>query len=127
MSNATLKVRFCDGLILYGQYHGTSDICHPNLFDSEAEAWAHRRQEVAGSVALGVPREGTPEPEPVEIYSDYGGGWYWGGKACRKTKRLTANLCGYEGDELPSWPSEEQILDVRDSRKRLFADDWARD
>jgi len=112
MSNATLMVRFKDGLILWGIYHGTSDIAYPGLFDSMHEAWAygvHERKQVCRNLEEKLTKS---SPEPVEIHSDYGCGWYWGGEACRNTKMITSNLSGYRDDE-----------DV--SRDRLFTDDWA--
>lgn len=114
MSNAQLEVRFADGLILYGQYHGTSDICHPNLFDTAEEAWSHERHDPAGRAALNGDRVPIA-PEPVEIYTEYGR--YWGGRACRRAKVLVDNLAGFEDDELfpITWP-----------RDRLFEEDWAR-
>lgn len=115
MSNALLKVRFNDGLILYGQYHGTSDTCHLNLFDSVEEASSYNRFTPEGYSALQKNNEGEAVPEAVEIYSDYGSGWYWQGRACRVTKQITDNLDGFnEGyDTVP--------------RDRIYSDDWARE
>lgn len=114
MSNATLKVRFKkDNLILYGQYFGTSDICHPNLFPTLEEAWSHHRHTDEGWAALTGDKPSPVEEEVVEIYSNYGGGWYWTGLACRHTRRITANSFGFEDE-----------YDTRD-RSRIFTDNWA--
>lgn len=116
MSNATLMVRFQDGLILWGIYHGTSDIAYPDLFDSMHEAWAYGGRE-RRSVTRNLEDKLTKSsPEPVEIHSDYGTGWYWGGEACRSTKMITCNLSGY---------SDSDLDDEKVSRDRLFTDDWA--
>ena len=68
MSSATALVRFSDGSIRWAIYHGTVDQLRPRLFDSAAEAWAQKGPPLGGGA-----------DEPVTIYADYGGGFWWEG------------------------------------------------
>ena len=78
MSHASGKVRFNDGTIMHYEYDGTSDWVIPKLYDTHEEMWDNWRkyeyQEIHCEHKL----------EDIEIYSDYGNGFYWKGKACRK-------------------------------------------
>ena len=78
MSSASARVRFPDGEVRHCIYHGTSDTLVPQLFDTSREAWDTAR--------TGWPETGEVSGEvfDVEIYSDYGGGFYWGGQATRE-------------------------------------------
>jgi hypothetical protein len=81
VSSGTLFVRFPDGEVRYGIYHGTCDIANDRLFATSDEAWEAR---VTG--AHNWPLD-SPEPavtEPVSIYTNYGGGFYWEGRASRE-------------------------------------------
>ena len=75
MSSARACVRFPDGNIRYGIYHGTSDVMQPNLYNGVEEAWADRR--------AGEWRSEEGEAFPVVIWSDYGGGFGWPGVATK--------------------------------------------
>lgn len=104
MSRALLRVRFNDGLILQGVYSGTSDSCYPPLQDmSEELIWrpdVMRRDE---DIVLS---------EPVVIASDYGGGFYWEGEACRTSKQITK---GFHPFGLESWATViEPVLEITD-------------
>lgn len=93
MSDARGAVRFSDGLVLFCLYHGTSDICSPALVFGRDEIWDD------------APHRGSWErsracahSEPVTIYSDYGGGFSWAGKACRACKVITEGHQPYEDE-----------------------------
>jgi len=86
MSHSTGVVKFEDGQIFYFEYNGTSDVCLPFLYETYEELHANwrRRDWKLHKCEL--------EPENVVIYSTYGGGFYWNGRACRKCMLLTHNL-----------------------------------
>ncbi len=86
MSSATALVRFPDGSTRWAIYHGTSDVLRPRLFDSAAEAWAQEGSDLDGGA-----------DEPVAIYSDYGGGFWWEGYA--NQYRVGARSCVPYGSE----------------------------
>lgn len=75
MSSGGMAVRFPDGTILYGRYSGTVDMAHPSLHPSWDEVPPKNRHP--------WPDEPTGSPEPVEIATNYGGGFYWPGLAYR--------------------------------------------
>lgn len=78
MSSAIAFVRFLDGEVMYGLYHGTSDIMAPGLIDTP-EPFT-RREEVHG--AWERVKQAT-DTEPVEVFSTYGLGHWWTGTASR--------------------------------------------
>lgn len=96
MSSAGAAVRFEDGSVRFCIYHGTSDTLHPRLFVSLAEAWAALRNPDIDSYP-----EAIGEPEPVIIYSDYGGGWTWPGTATRDVVIGPCNF--YDDDSDEAW------------------------
>jgi hypothetical protein len=67
-------VRFPDGHLRYFLYHVTTAIVWPVLFDTIDEAWAD-----TGSHEPDWAED--TEPVDVEIYLDYGGGFWWKGRA----------------------------------------------
>jgi hypothetical protein len=82
MSHASGAVRFKDGVVKFYEYNGTSDVCISHLYDSMKAMLAHWRK--GQWMACACP-EGM---EDVEIYSSYGGGFTFPGKACRKCSAL---------------------------------------
>jgi hypothetical protein len=95
MSHASAAVLFRDGTIRYGIYSGTSDIMGSCLFGSIDEAWDDYRSPASRDEAA------EAADEPVIIYSDYGGGFSWPGRATRD--RLTDGFdpFGQCGDPAP--------------------------
>ena len=81
MSDSWGAVKLNDGLIKYYLYHGSSDTCYTSLYDKVSE--------VAGDYT----ECNCGKSESVEIYSDYGGGFYWKGRACRD--------CGWSSTRRP--------------------------
>ena len=82
MSDAYGVVKFPDGLLKYYRYDGTSDICNPSLYDNINDIWKCHEWTVCN----------CGKDEPVEIYSDYGGGFSWPGRACRNCRCITDKL-----------------------------------
>lgn len=74
MSSASGAVRFPDGTVKFTVYHGTSDVMFATLYDTLAEAWDSKSDRFA---------EPNGPLEDVEIYSDYGYGFWWHGQAAR--------------------------------------------
>lgn len=84
MSHASGQIKFEDGLVLHYEYDGTSDVCRPNLFDTNEDmqrywrdyTFYNRKCECGGD-------------EEVEISTTYGNGSVWDGRACRQCKCIT--------------------------------------
>lgn len=75
MSSAYGLVRFPDGEVRAFIYHGTSDIAEPRLHATTEEAWDDRSW---------PPRDSAGPDEPVEIWTSYGGSFWWEGRATRE-------------------------------------------
>ncbi len=77
MSSGIALVRFGDGTVKVGNYHGTSDLLVPRLFDTAMEA----------TDAYFEGRDGWSDPEgdveDVVVYVDYGGSFWFEAKATR--------------------------------------------
>ena len=100
MSRAWGVVRFkSDGKLMYYLYDGTSDICNPNLCDSMDDVWQDHKWSKCNCY----------QDEPVEIYSDYGGGFYWNGKACRHCNVITKGLEPWTDDE-------DEVISITDGQ-----------
>jgi hypothetical protein len=85
-------VRFPSGLILFSAYQGSSDSCWI-VFDS----WTDRRAEKhAGKLRCSCGGD-----EPVEIWTSYGSGFYWKGRACRGCKLITRGGSPWGREKLP--------------------------
>lgn len=117
MSNDTLVVRFPDGDIRYGIYHGTSDTCYPNLFHCADDAWSFNRQPALSQIR---PRRVQEEAEPVEIYSGYGWGSIWKGTATRY--ELVTGLIPFDEDVEEVWEAKCSSLDPE-----WDAPDWVKE
>lgn len=99
MSHSSGAIKFNDGLILYCKYNGTVDIMIPHLYktyDEMHEMWRQTKSKWCGHEV----------DEEVKIFSSYGGGFSWTGRACRDCMVITKNLsCDYdtETDGIPEW------------------------
>lgn len=121
MSRAFGLVRFkTTGNIYYGCYNGTSDIMLPFLCTPEecydekldcycAIIYCQELRKKRGS--WDFPSDVTDLDE-VEIYSDYGGGFYWPGSGSESARMLDTHLN----------PWEEVYDEVKDGRP-----DWVMD
>lgn len=82
MGTSLLAVRFEDGTVLYGGYQNTSDIVEScklvKNFDNYSDS------EDIDCLCGGS--------EYVKICTNYGLGFYWSGKACKKCKVVTDGL-----------------------------------
>lgn len=85
MSHASGYIRFKkDGKIGHYEYSGTADVVISHWYETPEERnddW--RKGEWMTCVCGGK--------EPVDIYSDYGGGFCLIGEACRKCKSISAD------------------------------------
>lgn len=86
MSHATGAVRFKDGQQLYFEYDGTSDVCIPMLWKTTEEVSENWRSGKWKDCTCGG------LDEPVSIFSDYGNGTSWPGRACRACMVITDGL-----------------------------------
>lgn len=102
MSHATGAIKFNDGEIRYYEYDGTSDVVlshHYATSELVHENW--RKGEWLRCNCGGE--------EPVSIYTDYGGGFYIDGKACKKCCSVQSNEADFdiiEPYETEHWAKE---------------------
>lgn len=78
MSWTRAEFRFADGKVLHGWYNGTSDIMQPRMVETLEEVERYWRG------ATWAEHCQCSDLEPCIAVSYYGGGFYWGGLACRK-------------------------------------------
>ena len=107
MSRASLAVRFPDGLILHGIYRGTTDIACCILYSTSKEAWDRC---LSKSLDLDrICKHDESACEQVQVYTDYGGGFYWASCACRQCRFITGITMPFDDclDEMvhgkPDW------------------------
>lgn len=118
MSNANGAVRFNDGAVMFYEYQGTSDVCNPILRKtlSDVSHWWRKHDEEAHARWKACKHDG----EEVTIYSDYGGGFCWPGRACRECSCITQNTMPwedmYEGGEYFRAGSREPKYAITDGR-----------
>jgi len=84
MSNATGAVKFADGTIRYFEYAGTSDVCISHLYETTEDVSENWRNHEWLNCDCG-------KGEPVSIYTQYGGGFYINGEACKHCNSLTTD------------------------------------
>jgi len=106
MSHAGGQVKFSDGIIMHYEYDGTSDWCIPKLYDTHKEMWNNWRKYEYEETNC------EHELEDVIIYSDYGNGFYWLGKACRKCNMIIEgkNPYPYDDDIFPTSGRPEWVV-----------------
>ena len=103
MSRANGLIKFKDGSIKWTIYNGTVDQMHPLYYNTNEEAWKGYKHD-------DYPEVCKHEKETVEIYSDYGGGFYWEGKCCTTCKSIGYDYTDPYGDEITG----ENRLDYTD-------------
>lgn len=113
MSSGTLIVRFPDGELRYGIYHGTCDIANDRLFATSDEAWEARE---TGDTSWPWQTPVPSDPEPVVIFTNYGGGFYWDGTA---SKEMVVDGRAPYGDEWDGSGAKE----MTDGRPGWLADE----
>jgi hypothetical protein len=102
VSHATGAVRFPDGKVMFYLYNATSEVAISHLYDT--------MQAVVDSWGKGPWLNCTcpTEMEPVEIYSSYGLGFTYPGKACRTCRalygpRYTPEMVDATSNGEPQW------------------------
>jgi hypothetical protein len=108
VSRATLAVRFPDGTIKFGLYNGTGDTVVPALVDSIDEAWGWVYDAFKANDAAAYPEPEGPV-EDVEVYSAYGRGYWWRGRAAWNAVVSPTDWDGINEVEIagrPSWYAE---------------------
>lgn len=122
MSHSTAAVKFLsDGLILYGEYNGTSDVILPRLYNTSEERDANWRNSDWPYHDKNCKKE-----EDVIIAVSYGGGFSWQSKACRYCKLITDRFMPFDQNEdnefertdgLPEWYPNRDTYYIFDGRK----------
>lgn len=104
MSAAFALVRFKKtGNIYYSSYEGTSDILSPFICTPE-ECWDEKWDcydpigfcRKMNSTCSWVFPEDVTDLDEIEIYSDYGGGFYWNGVGSESIKMIKEYLNPWE-------------------------------
>ncbi len=101
MSSGSALVRLEDGTIKWTVYSGTSDILSALLFDTADEAWVNRGKRMPEP-------DCHCEPQPVEIWTIYGGEFGWKADGCEHRVHnhlaphgLEVNYCQWAPGEEP--------------------------
>ena len=120
MSSAYGLVKFkTTGNIYYCCYNGTSDIMIPFIFtpeecyDEQIDCYCAITygRELSSNRDWGFPNDVT-DLDDIEIYSSYGGGFYWNGTGSESTKMIKDYLDPFEEvwsditDGTPQWAEE---------------------
>lgn len=109
MSHANGAVRFDDGEIKYFEYSGTCDVCVPTLYNTYKKMQKNWRKWKWLRCSCG-------KDEHVEVFTDYGRGFYWDAKACRFCKCLTEYIDLSEfydtRDGVPEWAKRLSFVKV---------------
>lgn len=88
MSHASGQVIKNKKVVGYFEYNGTSDIVYPKIRDSMEAVSNHWREDQPFSRTCSC---GRP-PEDVVLWSSYGAGFYWEGKACLRCKVIMGEI-----------------------------------
>jgi len=111
VSHAEGQIIKDDQIVAYYEYDGCSDFCFTKLYKSREELTANWRTNQFAKCTCG-------KAEPVLVYSSYGNGGWWAGKACLECMALTEGTSHdfddfeYLGDGHPlghwQWPWDGQ-------------------
>ena len=101
MSSASLKVRFEDGTILHGEYHGTVDLAVPTLWENFEDMSKHFKRQPERKCTCG-------NDEPVVIATCYAG-FSWDARACKKCLVITDGTDPHGDGDLDAWGAGELI------------------
>ena len=112
MSHAMGAVRFLsDGTVMFYEYSGTLDVTISHLYATCKEVTDNWRKGEWLQCTCG-------QSEPTEIYTSYGYGYSWMGKACRSCRAITDGLepgeevfTGKDLDDSPDWVSAAMKAD----------------
>lgn len=105
MSHAIGMVRFNDGAIIWFEYNGSCDYSIPKLYNTLEEMKGNWRKWKWEN------HECEHMSEPIQIFTNYGYGFFWNAAACRKCGMI---LDGQEPsidhiDGIPEWADQEHI------------------
>jgi len=102
MSHATGAIKFKDNTIRYYEYNGTSDVVishHYKTLDEVSENW--RKGEWLECEC--------GKEESASIFTQYGGGYYIEGKACKRCNSVRSNELDFEiieREETEDWANK---------------------
>jgi hypothetical protein len=99
MSHATGALKFKDGTIRYYEYDGTADVVLSHHYATTEEVSENWRKGEWLNCNCG-------KEEPVSIFTQYGGGYYIDGKACKNCNSVTSNESDFdiiERNEQEDW------------------------
>ncbi len=110
MSKSWGAVKFPDDTICYCIYNGTIDLMYPGLLET-SDLLPFALQDYWADFSMATCTCLVPNHESIEILSDYGGGFYWPGTACRKCLVIAEGTSAYViksvGDKIidpgPEW------------------------
>ena len=106
MSHANATFVFADGSRLFGEYDGTSDVMNPLMFVNAQDRLEQWRKQVWKDCDCGA------AAEKCIAHTDYGGGFWWHGTACRK--------CGvFIGPKMP-WDDGTDITHGKDAPEKAL-------
>ena len=114
MSHVSGAIKFKDETVMFYEYDGTSDICISHLYKTMKEVVGNWRKSAWLKCICG-------SEEDVEIYSSYGYGKLFKGKACKKCLSLTHEIDfetiwrGKTEKDIPNWV--RQALDKERSQR----------
>jgi hypothetical protein len=93
MSSARAMARFPDGTVSQYTYVGTVDqvAAEPRPESNAARPWERALPRPCGHRSI----------VPVEIWTAYGGGFFWEGRACRDCRHITHGSGPFEDRKLP--------------------------
>lgn len=118
MSHANGQVKFKDGKIMHYEYNGTIDSAISHLYTTYEEMEANWRKSSWLECICG-------EDESVEIFTDYGSGFSWQGRACKKCCAITKGLSPYNynvyktmRDGIPEWLCKCEKSEPKDCPKK---------
>lgn len=102
MSHSSATFVF-DGVTLYGEYNGTSDVMLPNMYETMDEVEANWRKQQWRTCKCGA--------IPVEClaHTYYGGGFWWHGTACMACRIFIGPLMPFDEDVTTFDSSEPPI------------------
>lgn len=142
MSNEIALVKFPNGEVLFTGYHGCGSRINPYLKtdktavfkdafqDSEYDAVMERATDYDEVEAFYRERDGRTYPNAVvvEVFTPYGGGILWKGKACLESHTVVEGVTDdksedieYESNE--EWPSWVKALGTPNTNT-LVASEW---
>jgi hypothetical protein len=119
MSDATVEVLLAEGTHAgYSIYQGSADLIYPRLYETQDEAWDHRK-------TAGNWDHECDDPHPVDAwaYSHYGGGFHWPVKVCHRCGFVLDRLSPYGED----WGWSPMPPEVRAAEKAWLQAGWPHD